>query len=180
MGAEERIVIGVDPGLKGALACIGSKGILVEPLHFNKGSRHSLLDIVKMDVFIGKCADLIGTPGLVAVEDVHSMPRDSKKGAFTFGWGTGSVVTYFLARGFEVGFFSPKEWQDGLLKELKYDIKEEATIELTKREINKLASLTYVRTHYPNISLKPTPRSKLDNDGLSDALCIATYARMKN
>jgi hypothetical protein len=174
-------IIGVDPGLKGALACISDSKVIVNPTPFlkkEKGTMHTLLDIDKLDEWLDRCIRELGMPDAVAVEEVHSMPTDGKKSAFSFGWGTGSLVTYFRTLGFDVKFYRPQDWQKLLLASIKTELKLSHG-DLTKREIDKLASITYVKRTHPDVVLRTSTRATTDSDGMADAVCIASYARLK-
>lgn len=102
----------------------------------------------------------LGAP-LVAVERVHSMPKQGVASTFTFGMGYGKVLAVLEVLGWPTVHPTPQMWQSLVLK---------------GRTGGKDASIAYALSRYPSVSLKPTIRSKNDSHGLADALCLAEYA----
>lgn len=174
------VVIGIDPGLTGGLAWLGSSvsAIPIPTIH-KEGIRYPLLNHSTIEKWYETCACVFEEiPTIAAIEDVHSMPRDSKQGAFTFGFTTGGIVSYFCSLGLELVTVSPREWQRSLLSEDIARFKQSSP-DLTSREVLKASSVEYVKREYPSLSLIPTPRSKNPHSGIADAVCIATYTRNK-
>jgi hypothetical protein len=137
-------------------------------------SPYPILDIDKLGVWVQSLGDPLEIK-YIAVEAVHSMPRDGVVSAFTFGWGTGAISTYFQVSlpAAKLIFIPPKDWQK-LLSDRKDRLKE-SNPHLSSKEINKLASLERVREKYPNVSLRKSSRATTDSDGIADAINIADY-----
>ena len=98
-------VVGVDPGLTGALGMID-------------GERHTLLavgDIHSADgvVMAGELSDLLAdwSPDLVVVEAVHSMPGAGVRSMFTFGRALGTVEGIVAALGIPEVLIPPHQWK---------------------------------------------------------------------
>lgn len=175
------IVVGIDPGSKGGLSWISPKGISSIPIPYKevRNARHKVLDVSRLDKWIQECISKFGKPDSVVMEDVHAMPRDSRKAAFTFGWNSGSIASYFLSLGHEIEYIAPKDWQGKILSPLLSSYKSgKQHSDLTRKELLKLASREYVKGKYPSLSLIPSPRSKNEHDGMSDSVCLAEYKRL--
>lgn len=98
---------------------------------------------------------------LVAVEQVHAMPKQGVTSMFTFGMGYGKVLAVLEILGWPWINPSPQMWQKLVLK---------------GRTGGKDASIAYCLARYPDVSLKPTEKSKKESHGLADAICLAEYA----
>lgn len=79
--------IGIDPGKFGAIAILDGNGVLLNV------TNTPLLECGDFDVLkmysILSCQMSLGYYPLIVIEDVHSMPRDGVRGAFSFGRGLG-------------------------------------------------------------------------------------------
>lgn len=172
-------MIGIDPGITGGLAWLGSAvSAIPVPTVRKEGIRYPLLDHSRIEKWYEECASTFQEiPTLAVIEDVHSMPRDSKQGAFTFGFTTGAILSLFDSLNLELVAVSPREWQKALLSDDVSHFKQ--VPDLTSREVLKASSIRFVKRTYPSLSLIPTPRSKNDHSGMADAICIATFTRSK-
>jgi hypothetical protein len=173
------VCIGVDPGLTGGLAWLGkSVSSLPIPVKRLEGIRYPLLDHEKVNTWFEECSSTFQeSPDVVILEDVHSLPRDSNQGAFTFGFTTGSILSYFSALDIPIVTIPPREWQKALLTEdVQYYSQDPS---LTSREVIKASSIRYVKRRFPSLSLLPTSRSKKDHSGMADSICLALHGSMK-
>lgn len=175
-------IVGIDPGVNGALAYISSKGKIFTLSNFflkkQKEQPYRILNFEKINKWYENLDEI---PSLVGMELVHSMPRDSKKGAFTFGWVSGSIATYFGNKGLEIKFCNPHTWQKKLLEEIKKALAElPENLGKKSRDLYKIASINYVKQKYPNVDLRASLRSTTDSDGISDAICIGEYFNVEN
>ncbi|HZY06794.1 MAG TPA: hypothetical protein VFE69_03575 [Ilumatobacteraceae bacterium] len=142
------IVVGIDPGITGGLACI----------------RHGILDDVQaMPVYSGR-ADGLGIdelltewePDAVYVEDTQPMPRNGSIASFSLGLNTGIVVGAVTANRFRLVRVRPQAWKKkmGLIGK------------------DKTASRGLARELFPQYA----ERFKLvKHDGLAEAALIARY-----
>lgn len=104
------MILGVDPGLTGALAWLDDNGRLVDAC-----------DMPTVDGQVN-CAELAGiirglTPRLAAVERVHSMPGQGVSSTFKFGTSYGAILGVLGALQVPVRHVAPGVWkrQAGLI-----------------------------------------------------------------
>lgn len=94
-------VLGIDPGLSGAIALISSSGRLID-----------MQDMPVADKRV--MGSLLYKPpngSLVGVEFVHSMPGQGVSSTFKFGAAWGGVVVAYQALGYPVRDVRPQEWK---------------------------------------------------------------------
>jgi crossover junction endodeoxyribonuclease RuvC len=98
------LVVGVDPGLSGAIAWVMDGNIL---------------DAVDMPVMDGRVdaaalSDLVikhGTPDIVIVEKVGSMPGQGVASTFKFGQSYGTLLGVFGALKLPIMHVTPRKWK---------------------------------------------------------------------
>jgi hypothetical protein len=128
---NNKIIAGIDPGKKGAVAVIGKDhSIIVKSLTWTG-----------RDIELDPLADILSGVDLVALEDVDCGAVLSRKSAMTFGDGFGSLRT--LLRAWHIPFIlvKPNIWKRTVL------------IGLRK---GKDASVLYCQRKYPQLNLKKT------------------------
>lgn len=156
------IYIGVDPGKKGGYAIIDSDNynpdlrLIVKP--WNDAD-------FRYDVY-SRCFDtepLRQDHIIAAVEKVGAMPGQGVTSMFSFGQSYGFILGVLTAFGIPYQLVPPRKWKAefGLLHTGK-----QGSVEVCKRL-------------FPGVSLLPTERCRKESDGMSDALCLAEYARRK-
>ncbi len=146
-------IVGIDPGKKGALACIGDlEDAILMPLSGKDIDGRAIRDF------------LIKTqPDLVYIEKVHSMPKQSSQSGFTFGEAYGTVKGIVDAMEIPYVLVTPQAWKKKVLAG-------------TKKE--KQDAIEFCRRRYPNIDLIPG-RCKTPQDGIADAVCIAQFGLLQ-
>jgi len=142
------IVVGVDPGITGGLACIHS-GILsaVEPMPVYNGRADGL----GIDELLAEWE-----PDAVYIEDTQPMPRNGSIASFSLGLNTGIVVGAVTANRFRLVRVRPQAWKKkmGLIGK------------------DKTASRGLARELFPQYA----ERFKLvKHDGLAEAALIARF-----
>ncbi len=155
-----KIIIGIDPGLSGAIAILDNEyNIMATTAMLMHGNQ---LDLTGIADWIERSIVMDGTPIISCIEKVASMPGQGVKSVWTFGFNTG-VIHGILAT-FEIPRFivAPNVWQKSVLS-------------FTNKG-DKQASVNFCRRVYPHISLLATERSKKPHTGIADAICIARYA----
>lgn len=151
------VYIGIDPGKAGGFAVIHPEesniGYWAETHYWDEQG------------FIDKIQELAkqyGTQNIIAcVELVHSMPTDSHKTAFSFGYQTGFIKAVLLSNKISYQEISPLKWK-----------KEFNLIKKSKEE-----SIACCKKLYPLVSLFRTNKCKKESDGMAEALLMATYAK---
>lgn len=157
------VIIGIDPGLDGAVAVIHPKGIVIydTPIidvgigkkirrKYNLKEMVSIISAIKLRDSFTECW----------IEDVHAMPGQGVTSMFSMGRGLGSWEAIVTALMIPLYFVSPVRWKktimDGMGKE-------------------KSAAVLKAQQIFPEACLK-TPRGRL-LDGRAEALLIAEYGR---
>ena len=101
-------VLGIDPGLKGALCLLRTSGLTIEGLYDMPVAKEGKVDAAKLALIVGIC-QLQGAIVAAAVELVSSMPRQA--GAFNFGVSAGVVHGALGALGIPMVFIPPAVWK---------------------------------------------------------------------
>lgn len=145
-------IIGIDPGVHGALSFVTTDGVNRSVHSFDKNTPHDIRDLI-----IEK-RDFLGCNLKAYIEEVHSMPGDGKVQSFSFGKNYGFWLG--LLTGLEIPYYTviPLKWQSALklkVRGLEY-----------KKKKNELKA--NAQRLFPN--LKPTLET-------ADALLIAEYGR---
>jgi len=155
------ICVGIDPGLYGGIAVINEKE---EVLHL---FQMPVLKLKRTVFRISVLSKLFETLKMqhnekieAYIEKAHSRPFDSKKGAFTNGFGYGMLQTMMEVYKIPYKIIGAKTWQKEILKD--YD-----------KTDTKLASIEFCQRKYPDVDFVIS--GKKIKDGLTDALCIALY-----
>lgn len=101
-----RVVAGIDPGLTGAIALIvdGDLFDIADMPTVDRKVSSALLRVWLDDLAPHR-------PHVAAIEDVHSMPRDGGRQAFTFGRSVGVVEGFMGAAGIPTRHVTPQTWK---------------------------------------------------------------------
>ncbi|HMK87259.1 MAG TPA: hypothetical protein VK437_14960 [Steroidobacteraceae bacterium] len=147
-------VIGIDPGLSGAIAVLSPAGEL-ERLEDLPVIRDRSLAWIDGAVLQSLLLDALGgRPGRAIVERVSAMPKQGIASAFTFGVVLGSILSVLQARHLPVELATPAAWKRSL-----------------GLGSDKRASLDKARLLYPGADL-----SLAKHDGRAEALLLAHWA----
>ena len=170
MNNESTIInaIGIDPGISGAMSVITinvSSVVDVNSFRFK--------DIIsnKVDIkpFFQNKDNLV-----IAIENVHSMPQDSKKSLFTFGAARGWWDGYIFSHGVDPNRIynpSPSEGHSIFL---------DFYFTPNQRRENKQKTVEYVNRTFKGLSpIIPLPVDKPSSFDIADSLCLALYATWK-
>lgn len=159
-----KVVIGIDPGGKGAF--VKRKGSEIE-IYSVEQIRGKEVDFLSMSEAFNKMIE--GEDDVVVViEDVHSIHKSSAKSNFSFGFINGFKFCLAVNNRLKLVKVAPKEWQKEMFKGIP------------PCEDKKVMSIMAAKRLFPNVNLKRTEKSKVDHDGISDALLISEYAIRKN
>lgn len=168
-------VVGIDPGLDGGIALItlgklGEPGQLwVIPMPTKPGattaSGHKGRDID----CIGIANWLEATACMedcvikrVALEVVHSMPKQGVTSSFNFGKGYGCVLGVISTMRLPLLHVQPTRWKKSVLDGLGRE---------------KSDAIRFAMSMFPKEDFKATPACKVEHDGMAEATCLAEYAR---
>jgi hypothetical protein len=147
-------LIGIDPGLSGALAVLSPSGELerLVDLPVIRDGRLAWIDGGSLQSILIDA--LYGRPARAVVERVSAMPRQGIASAFNFGVGFGSVLSILQARHLPVELVTPATWK--------------RAVGLSS---DKRASLDKARLLFPAADL-----TLAKHDGRAEALLLAHWA----
>lgn len=100
-------VMGIDPGLSGAVARIFKNGIQVADMPTYKDGKQTHIDAASLSQII----ESEGLPDVCVLERVHSMPGQSAQSGFTFGRSVGVVMGVLGARRVSLVQVTPQMWK---------------------------------------------------------------------
>jgi crossover junction endodeoxyribonuclease RuvC len=156
------IVIGIDPGLTGAIAGLNADGTL-RAVHdlpvirsdslawINGGDLYSLICDLKQP----------GTACRVVIEQAQAMPKMSTTAMFHYGMGFGSILSIVQITGLRLEFVRPAVWKRAL--------------GLAGANKHKGAALDKARLLWPD-----APLQLRKHDGRAEALLIAHHSLTKS
>lgn len=159
----DKLIIGIDPGMKGGIAVISKEGKYFTVPYTGYSLHYILLHSTNQGLDSHKVS--------IYLEKVHSMPRQGVASTFAFGRTYGKILGIISCMFDEekINYVPPQEWKKefGLINK-EWDKKEK-----------KQASIDKCKELFPGINLFATKRSKVDHDGMAEALLIAEYGRRK-
>lgn len=148
--------IGIDPGLRGAIAAIPYD----DKVHVDlMPTKDGLMDV-------GLLADILGRykNPIVMVEKAQSAPGQGVASTFKYGVGYGQVLaTVRLVTGHPAALVRSPEWKKDVLHGYTHD---------------KQGAIEFCQRNFYGVCLVP-PGCRVPHDGMADALCIAEYCRRK-
>lgn len=155
------IVIGIDPGLSGAVAAVDSETRILlrvadtPVFNVQKGWEYDMSGMADLLRSI-----ILGNPARVVIERAQPMPGQGVTSTFSTGMGYGIWIGLLGALEIPYSSVRPCEWTRKLLKGVPGEGKARSIL---------LASQTF-----PGIELVP-PGCRKPRDGRADAACIAYY-----
>lgn len=155
------IVIGIDPGLSGAVAAVDSETRILlrvadtPVFNVQKGWEYDISGMADLLRSI-----ILGNPARVVIERAQPMPGQGVTSTFSTGMGYGIWIGLLGALEIPYSSVRPCEWTRRLLKGVPGEGKARSIL---------LASQTF-----PGIELVP-PGCRKPRDGRADAACLAYY-----
>lgn len=156
-------VLGIDPGLSGALCLLRCSGLAVESI-WDMPVTEGRVDPAKLALIVGVC-QLRGNV-VAAVELVSSMPRQA--GAFSFGVSAGVVHGVLGALGVPMSLVSPGVWKPAM--GLRRGLSE-------SQAQNKGRARELAMKLWPE---KASEFQRVKDDGRAESCLIARYYVIKN
>ena len=157
-----QLAVGIDPGLRGAIAALDTAGGIVGlwPMPVAGGEVHAagLADLLRSL----RCLDNHQDIGHVCLEKVGAMPKQGVASTFRFGTGWGMVRGVCAALSVPVTLVPPTVWKPRVLLGLPHD---------------KAGAIRFCTARWPHAELI-LPGCRVPHDGMADALCLAAYARL--
>jgi crossover junction endodeoxyribonuclease RuvC len=156
------LILGIDPGLLGALAALDSTGTVVGtwlmPVAGGEIHAAGVADLLRSL----RCLDSHQDIGQVCLEKVSAMPKQGVSSTFKFGTGWGMVRGVCAALGLPVTLVPPTVWKKRVLLGLPHD---------------KAGAVQFCTNRWPATDLVQ-PGCRVPHDGIADALCLAEYGRV--
>lgn len=153
-------LIGIDPGLDGAIAFydgMDDDPVKVQMLPTTGNGRGREIDLAQIGDTLHEFK-----PDKVYIEKVAARPGNGVAAMFRFGYTYGGLVGVALGQRIPVELIRPQEWK---------------AVVLMGTDRSKQAAISYCRRAWPHITLYPSPRCRVPNHNIADALCILEYAK---
>jgi hypothetical protein len=156
--------IGIDPGITGGIAVVYDDHTRpwVRPTPTMKDRKGRV--VFDRERMAGVLA--VWSNAFVVIERVNAAPMHKRRqgtgSMFSFGAGYGLWLGILTAQGKRFTEVYPQTWKARMLKGLGG---------------GKEASIAFARAVDPFVSLRRTERSRKDDHGMADALCLARYAQ---
>lgn len=147
------IYIGIDPGCKGGIACIGSAGYTTVLMPDTTSG------VLNELTYLAKAGNVT-----CVIEQVQMMGKTfGAKAALSYGQKYGELIGILTCLGVKIVEVRASVWKKGM--------------GLTK---DKDDSIALCERLFPSVNLLPTPRCKKPSDGMAEALLLAEYGRRNN
>lgn len=182
------VIIGIDPGISGAIAFIDIKKdnieifdvptITVESSGKKKSSRNKKdYDKMGMSELLKKYA---GRKVLVVMEHVHAMPGQGVTSMFNFGRGVGLWEGLFAAYGWEPEMMTPQSWKKKFGERLlNKSLPKPDILKLTRPEYNRLSVLERKKYDEANKAFEAQKKSTKEHaKGEAVLLAIELYPKL--
>jgi Holliday junction resolvasome RuvABC endonuclease subunit len=166
--AKQAIVIGIDPGLTGAVAVLKGRSVLFfdTPMVMVKSSGKTRNRYVpeQMASTLAQYQDIRGEgdPLVIAIERSRPMPKQGVTSTFSVGYGAGLWRGIIAALGFECVEVEPAQWKKEMLGGTAGQDKNASILCACKKFPAAAAMLMRAKDH-----------------GRADALLIAAYVQQK-
>ncbi len=162
------MICAIDGGAKGAFAFIDGESVIVEPMPQTADGKVDLKELTRL---FRHYADQIT---YCYLEKGGMRPRQSTQSTFAFGRNFGILEGMLACLRINYIVVTPQLWS----KEFDHKVTEK-NVQKRKRMI-KVARRAIVAKLYPGIDLKKTSQCKTPDEGIVDALLIATYGWNKH
>lgn len=163
------LVLGLDPGSRGALVTIDERGRIKHTYVFNGNSREEMfLDYVKYLKGIAR-------PIRAYVENVHAIQGSAAQSTFNFGRNFQLAIDGLLLLGIPIEYVVPRVWQKVMFEGAPMYIKKGTK---NKRDNKRIAMEQALKLFNAGVFLR-SERCSVPHDGLIDAALIAMYGLKK-
>lgn len=156
------LFIGVDPSVHGGIAILNgedSKLVAIHPMPIIGDKEYDIQHIKEILRQAGK-SNCFGV-----IEKQHPMPGEGLPRTFKTGFGFGMLLGMFASLEIPHQVVVAKVWQARLFKGLPL------------KQDTKVSSGVVAQRLFPGVVFRASEKSKVMHDGMTDAACIASYAR---
>lgn len=155
------VFVGIDNGLDGAISFVsGTEVKYVIPMPVIDGDKRQY-DVPTISYILNDNKHDIK---MVVLEKAQAMPGQGVTSMFSIGYGFGVMNALLTAHGIPYTVVTPQKWQKEIL-------------EKGNGKNTKQASYLACQRMFPGQSFLATPRSRKPHDGMTDATCMAVYAK---
>ena len=160
-----KVIIGIDPGLEGAVSSIADSGVVIWPtpsfeLSPGKNTRRAYDMPSMVDILASALQGFKPDEAMCIYERAGAMPDQSAQAGFMQGVGWGLWQGMLTAMQIPYEIVAPQRWKKVMLDGLPK---------------GKGSSVCRAQALYPAVSLLRTPRSRLPSHDMADALLLAAY-----
>ena len=148
-------ILGIDPGLSGALAFLGPSGLVIHDMPVLTVGKKREID----EIELARIIDAAGPIERAYLEQVGVRPGEGAVGAFSFGRGYGLLRGILRAAFIPITDITPAKWQRDL--GIKAGAGKDASRALAKEHFQRDAGLF----------------ARVKDDGRADAALIALWGR---
>lgn len=159
------MILGIDPGSSGAFALLGKEDLIVEPMPVKDG----YFDVQELNRLLRHYADQV-TYCYLEQAQIRSM----QAGQFSFARNFGVIEGMLACLGIKYMVVRANEWS------AEFDHKVTEKNLKKRKKLIKIARRGIAQSLYPGIDLKRTPNCKFQDEGIVDALLIATWGWRKH
>lgn len=159
--AANTCFLGIDPGLSGGIAVIGSILTKAERTPILAGDKRTM-NLPACGAFLKVAVETNGGAAFAVIEKVHSMPKQGVSSSFAFGKGYGSWLGLLAAFNIPYQEVTPQAW-----KKVMLDGADKG---------DKASSLNRATTLFPHVKLVPEG-CRAPSDGIAESLLMAEYGR---
>lgn len=154
-------VIGIDPGLMGGIAILGKDGPMVTL------DLHPMPTIAGKDYGIPAIKRIVTAayPQLIVLEQQIAMPGQGLSSTLQTGKGFGILLGLLSGLDLPHQVIPAKSWQSKLFTGVSSKLDTKAKSEIIAKRL------------FPNADFRRSDRARKNHDGLTDAACIAAFAR---
>lgn len=113
---KEKLYIGVDPGLSGAIAAIGPETLLTKNFPCLNDGTKRYLNIIELRDLLIELVEPYGKDNcLICLEKSQPMPRDGVMGSFRYGEAYGILKGLFVSMEFPLMEVAPITWKTKMI-----------------------------------------------------------------
>jgi len=165
---NKKRIIGIDPGIGGFVTCLivdtNARRTIIKETEFIQMPSYRQGKAFVVDS--GALTELFKkfNPDLIVIEEVHSMPKDGKAGAFSFGRSFQAPISIACALGYSIKLVTPQAWQKQLFGAKRKDIVK--------------PSVAWCKQMFPSVDWKRTPRCLSADNNKTDSMCLAYYGAL--
>ncbi len=161
------LIVGIDPGINGAMAVLNRAGELIRHHAVPKKSDGK----VDIGCFSALMDGIAYTDTRVFLEDVHAIHGCSARSTFNFGWILGVTESLLEHYRLITTKVKPQAWQKVMFEGVPRLEKTDG-----KRDTKAMA-LFKARRLFPGEEFLRNTRCSIPHDGIVDACLIGTYGR---